>query len=77
MSKFNYLCPEKEMRRLDILDAHLHVLQSLAICIDPQYPLDISPEKLATMLYTLSNEFADTLASIKAFSEQQNQGVKP
>ncbi len=70
----NYLCPEKEMRRLDILDAHLHVLQSLAICIDPQYPLDISPEKLATMLYTLSNEFTDTLSSIKAYTDSQKKG---
>lgn len=61
-----YQCTEEQMRRLDFLDAHLHVLMSLAVCIDAKYPLDISPEKLSTMLSTLSNDLTDTLASIKS-----------
>ncbi len=60
-----YQCTEQQMRKLDILDAHLHVLQSLAMCIDAKYPLDFNPEKLATTLISLSNDLADTLESIK------------
>lgn len=74
MSKFIYFCSEEDMRRLDVLDAHLHVLQSLATCIEPKYHLHIEPEKLATLLYTLSNNFTNTLASIKAYTDSQKKG---
>jgi len=74
MSNLDYLCTEEDMRRLDVLDAHLHVLQSLATCIDPKYHLHIEPEKLATLLYTLSNNFTNTLASIKAYTDSQKKG---
>jgi hypothetical protein len=69
-----YQCTEQQMRKLDILDAHLHVLQSLAMCIDAKYPLDFNPEKLATTLISLSNDLADTLASIKS-NGLQKQGA--
>ena len=69
-----YQCTEQQMRKLDILDAHLHVLQSLAMCIDAKYPLDFNPEKLATMLSTLSNDLTNTLASIQE-NGLQKQGA--
>jgi hypothetical protein len=69
-----YQCTEQQMRKLEILDAHLHVLDSLAMCIDAKYPLDFNPEKLSTMLCSLSNDLADTLASIKS-NGLQKQGA--
>ena len=69
-----YQCTEQQMRKLDILDAHLHVLQSLAMCIDAKYPLDFNPEKLSMMLNTLSNDLAYTLESIKE-NGLQKQGA--
>jgi hypothetical protein len=71
---FSYQCTEEQMRKLDILEAHLHVLQSLAVCIDSKYPLDMYPDRLAMMLYSMSNDLTDTLASIKA-NDSQKQGV--
>ena len=70
-----YQCTEQQMRKLDILDAHLHVLQSLAMCIDAKYPLDFNPEKLATMLCSLSNDLANTLASIKEKGIQKQGAI--
>lgn len=72
-----YQCTEQQMRKLDILDAHLHdlhVLQSLAMCIDAKHPLDFNPEKLSTMLSTLSNDLTNTLASIQE-NGLQKQGA--
>ena len=69
-----YQCTEQQMRKLEILDAHLHVLDSLAMCIDAKYPLDFNPEKLSTMLSTLSNDLANTLESIKE-NGLQKQGA--
>ncbi len=73
-----YQCTEQQMRKLDILDAHLHdlhVLQSLAMCIDAKYPLDFNPEKLATTLISLSNDLADTLESIKEKGIQKQGAI--
>ena len=70
-----YQCTEQQMRKLDILDAHLHVLQSLAMCIDAKYPLDFNPEKLSTMLCSLSNDLANTLASIKEKGIQKQGAI--
>ena len=70
-----YQCTEQQMRKLDILDAHLHVLQSLAMCIDAKYPLDFNPEKLATTLISLSNDLANTLASIKEKGIQKQGAI--
>ncbi|MBH1970831.1 hypothetical protein FK216_06045 [Moraxellaceae bacterium AER2_44_116] len=69
-----YQCTEQQMRKLEILDAHLHVLQSLAMCIDAKHPLDFNPEKLSTMLSTLSNDLTNTLASIQE-NGLQKQGA--
>ena len=69
-----YQCTEQQMRKLEVLDAHLHVLDSLAMCIDAKYPLDFNPEKLSTMLSTLSNDLANTLESIKE-NGLQKQGA--
>ena len=73
-----YQCTEQQMHKLDILDAHLHdlhVLQSLAMCIDAKYPLDFNPEKLATTLISLSNDLADTLESIKEKGIQKQGAI--
>ena len=70
-----YQCTEQQMRKLEILDAHLHVLDSLAMCIDAKYPLDFNPEKLATMLISLSNDLANTLASIKEKGIQKQGAI--
>ena len=70
-----YQCTEQQMRKLEILDAHLHVLQSLAMCIDAKYPLDFNPEKLATTLISLSNDLADTLESIKEKGIQKQGAI--
>ena len=70
-----YQCTEQQMRKLEILDAHLHVLDSLAMCIDAKYPLDFNPEKLATTLISLSNDLADTLASIKEKGIQKQGAI--
>lgn len=70
-----YQCTEQQMRKLEILDAHLHVLDSLAMCIDAKYPLDFNPEKLSTMLCSLSNDLANTLASIKEKGIQKQGAI--
>ena len=70
-----YQCTEQQMRKLEILDAHLHVLESLAMCIDAKYPLDFNPEKLATTLISLSNDLADTLESIKEKGIQKQGAI--
>ena len=70
-----YQCTEQQMRKLDILDAHLHVLDSLAMCIDAKYPLDFNPEKLATMLSTLSNDLTNTLSSIQEKGIQKQGAI--
>ena len=70
-----YQCTEQQMRKLEILDAHLHVLDSLAMCIDAKYPLDFNPEKLATTLISLSNDLADTLESIKEKGIQKQGAI--
>lgn len=77
MSNLDYLCTEEDMRRLDVLDAHLHVLSALSGGVTRKdYPLDLSAEKLATLLYTLSNDLTDTIASIKACTHVQRKGGK-
>jgi hypothetical protein len=70
-----YQCTEQQMRKLEILDAHLHVLDSLAMCIDAKYSLDFNPEKLSTMLCSLSNDLANTLASIKEKGIQKQGAI--
>lgn len=73
----NYICTEEQMRKLDVLDAHLHVLSALSSGVTRKdYPLDLSAEKLATLLYTLSNDLTDTLDSIKACTHVQRKGER-
>ncbi|HQV23894.1 MAG: hypothetical protein H6996_05295 [Moraxellaceae bacterium] len=75
MTNTDFICSEEHMRKLDVLDAHLHVLSALSGGVTRQdYPLDLSADKLATLLFSLSNELSDTLASIKACTRIQRKG---
>ena len=75
MTNKDFICSEENMRKLDVLDAHLHVLSALSGGVTRQdYPLDLSADKLATLLFSLSNELSDTLASIKACTRIQRKG---
>lgn len=57
MNNTDFICTEEQMRQLNIIDAHLHVLSALSGAITRKdYPLDLSADKLAILLYTLSND---------------------
>lgn len=77
MNNTDFICTEEQMRQLNIIDAHLHVLSALSGAITRNdYPLDLSADKLAILLYTLSNDLTDTIASIKACTHVQRKGGK-
>ena len=71
---FYYQCTEEQILKLEILDAHLHVLQSLASATKDEYSLDLDNRKLSLMLWSVSNELSSTLDGIKA---KDSQAKKP
>ncbi|HMU87559.1 MAG TPA: hypothetical protein PKL69_13830 [Agitococcus sp.] len=74
MNKTDFICTEEQMRKLDVLDAHLHVLSALSSAITRNdYPLDLSADKLATLLYTLSNDLTEALSNIKLHTHHQKK----
>lgn len=74
MNKTDFICTEEQMRKLDVLDAHLHVLSALSSAITRNdYPLDLSADKLATLLYTLSNDLTEALSNIKLHTYNQKK----
>ncbi len=60
------------MLKLEILDAHLHVLQSLATATKDVYSLDLDNRKLSLMLWSLNNELSSTLENIRENNRKTN-----
>ncbi len=63
---FYYQCTEEQLLKLEILDGHLHVLQSLATATQDKYELDFDNRKLSLMLWSISNELSNTIDGIKS-----------
>lgn len=74
MNNTDFICTEEQMRQLNIIDAHLHVLSALSgeiTCKDSALRLDA--HKLATVLSILSDDLTEALNNIKLHTYNQKK----